>query len=222
MPSQSPDQTDLTDLASVEQFLALPSGNADEGLLQSLITAVSAEVVTYCERGFMSQSYTEVRNGTGQDAMSLLNSPCTSVGSLAINTVPIQPAPDAISSGYSFDSERIYVRGLPAGGPSLAFNFGRIVFEPGFQNVTIVYTAGYFTPGQKALGQSQPLGVSILPPDLRMAATELTALRYRQSKRWGDTGFGVGAERVNYFVGDMPASTRLKLDRYRRVTPVET
>jgi len=61
-----------------------------------------------------------------------------------------------------------------------------------------------------------------LPPDLRMAATELTALRYRQSKRWGDTGFGVGAERVNYFVGDMAASTRLKLDRYRRVTPIET
>ena len=222
MPTQSPDQTDLTDLVSVEQFLALPSGNPDEGLLQSLITAVSAEVVTYCERGFMSQSYTEIRNGNGQDAMSFLNPPCTSLGSLTINTVPIEPAPDSLSSGYSFDAERIYVRGLPGSGPSSAFNFGRIVFEPGLQNVTIVYTAGYFTPRQKAVGQSQPAGVAPLPADLRMAATELAALRYRQSKRWGDTGFGVGAERVNYFVGDMPAATRLKLDRYRRVAPIET
>jgi hypothetical protein len=204
MSIQSPDPSDLTDLSSVEQFLALPSGNADESLLQSMVTAVSAEIATYCERGFTSQSYTEVRNGNGQDAMSLLNPPCTSVGSLAINTVAIQPAPDAISSGYSFDSERIYVRGFPGSGPSSAFNFGRIVFEPGFQNVTIVYTAGYFTPGQKAVGQSQPAGVALLPADLKMAATELVALRYRQSKRWGDTGFGIGAERVNYFVGDMP------------------
>jgi hypothetical protein len=221
MPIQSPDPTDLTDVASVEQFLALPSGNADEGLLQSLVTAVSAEIVTYCERGFMSQSYAEVRNGNGQDAMNFFNPPCTSVGSLAINTVAIQPSPDALSSGYSFDSERIYVRGLPGSGPSSAFNFGRLVFGPGFQNVTIVYTAGYFTPGQKAIGQSQPSGVALLPADLKMAATELVALRYRQSKRWGDTGFGVGTERVNYFVGEMPAATRLKLDRYRRVTPIE-
>jgi len=222
MPTQSPDPTDLTDLISVEQFLALPPGNADEALLQSLITAVSAEIVTYCERGFMSQSYTEIRNGNGQDVMSFLNPPCTSVGSLAINTLAIESAPDAISSGYAFDSERLYVRGLPGSGPSSAFNFGRVIFEPGFQNVTIIYTAGYFTPGQKAVGQSQPAGVALLPADLKMAATELVALRYRQSKRWGDTGFGAGTERVNYFVGDMPAATRLKLDRYRRVTPIET
>ncbi len=217
----SPDPSDLTDLASVEQFLSLPSGNADESLLQNLITGVSAEVATYCERGFMSQSYTEIRNGNGQDVMNFLNPPCSAVSQLTINTVVIQPAPDAISSGYSFDAGRIYVRGFPAFGPSSAFSFGRIIFEPGYQNIAIVYTAGYFTPGQRASGQSQPAEVAALPADLKMAATELTALRYRQAKRWGDTGFGIGPERVSYFIGDMPAATKLKLDRYRRIVPVE-
>jgi hypothetical protein len=220
MPAPSPDPADLTDLASVEQFLALPSGNADEALIQNLITGVSAEIVTYCERAFMTQAYTEVRNGNGRDIMPLLNRPCTAVTSVTINTVAIQPAAGALSSGYASDAERIYLRGVLAA--ATGASFGRILFEPGYQNVVIAYSAGYFTPGQRALGQSQPQGVALLPADLKMAANEIVALRYRQTKRWGDTGFGIGTERVNYFIGDLPAASRLKLDRYRRVVPIES
>lgn len=222
MPTVTSDASDLTDLATVEQFLSLPSGNADEAILQGLITGISAEMVTYCEREFMSQSYIEARNGNGREAMILLNQPCTSVSSLTINTVAVQPAENSVSSGFTFDAERIYLRACPGAQAAAGFSFGRILFEPGYQNVTIAYVAGYFTPGQIAAGQSQPPGVPSLPADLKMAATELAALRYRQSKRWGDTGFGMGSERVNYFTGDMSAATRLKLDRYRRIVPVET
>ncbi len=215
----SPDPGDLTDIAAVEQFLSLPAGNADEALLQNLITAVSAEIATYCERSFMSRTCTEVRNGSGRDVMTLFNSPCTSVSRLTIDGVDVPPAADATSAGYGFDADRIYLRGAPGFGSP--FLLGRYVFEPGYQNVAVTYTAGYFTPGQQAAGQSQPSEVAALPADLKMAATELVALRYRQSKRWGDTGFGIGSERVNYFIGDMPAATRLKLDRHRRVVPIE-
>ncbi len=215
----SPDPGDLTDIAAVEQFLSLPAGNADEGLLQNLITAVSAEIAAYCERGFMSQTRAELRNGNGRGVMALFNTPCTSVSRLAINGVEVPPAPDAVSAGYAFDADRIYLRGAPGFGSPFAI--GRYLFEPGYQNVAITYVAGYFTPGQQAAGQSQPSEVGSLPADLKMAATELAALRYRQSKRWGDTGFGIGPERVNYFIGDMPAATRLKLDRHRRVVPIE-
>src|SRR5881394_1790975 len=102
MPLPSPDAGDLTDLASVEAFLSLPAGNADESLLQTIIIAASAEMVTYCERNFMTQAYSEVRNGNGQDSLSLINALCTSVQSLSINTIAIQPATDALGSGYAF------------------------------------------------------------------------------------------------------------------------
>jgi hypothetical protein len=213
MPVPSPDPTDLTDLATVERFLGLPPGNQDEPLLQGVITAVSAEIETYCERVFMMRVCEEVRNGNGRDTMSLLNAPCWSVGALLVDGIAIAPAPDAVSGGYVFDSESIRLRG--AAGP------GTILFTRGQGNVKIELTAGYFTPGQRALGLPKPAGVPSLPADLQMAATEMATLRYRQSKRWGDTGFGIGAERVNYFVGEMAAATRFKLERYRRVVPVE-
>ena len=74
----------------------------------------------------------------------------------------------------------------------------------------------------KAAGQTQPEGIAELPADVKLAATELVALRYRQSKRWGDTGFGMGTERVNYFMGDMAPATKSKLSGYRAIAPVET
>jgi hypothetical protein len=214
----APDTNDLTDLVSVEQFLALQAGNADESLIQGLITAVSAEIVTYCERGsFMSQSRLETRNGNGRRSMEFLNPPCIAVGSLTINTEVIPAALDETSYGYTFDADRIYIRETPSG----SILSGRAAFERGYQNIRLVYTGGYFTPGQSAAGQPQMEGVAVLPADLKMAATEMVALRYRQSKRWGETGFGIGGERVNYFTGGMSAATKQKLDRYRRVVPID-
>ena len=46
-------------------------------------------------------------------------------------------------------------------------------------------------------------------------------MRYRQAKRWGDTSVGEGPSRISYFTGDMPAATKMKLQRYRLVAPIE-
>ena len=114
MPA-SPDPSDLTDVSAGESFLALLSGNADEAMLQNLVTAISAEIVTYCERAFMWQAYTETRNGNGQPAMTLANSPCSSVQSLRIAGVEMQAAMDSIRSA-TYSTDQIYLRGAASSG----------------------------------------------------------------------------------------------------------
>lgn len=63
-------------------------------------------------------------------------------------------------------------------------------------------------------------GVPWLPEAISVAALELVALQYRQRDRVGDTGEGLGPERVNYFMGAMSKTTQEALRGYRDVVPL--
>jgi hypothetical protein len=186
--------TDLTTLTLVEQFLSPPlgSGNADEPVLAALITAASAFVVTYVGWPVLSGSFTETRNGTGGRVLSLKNRPVTAVSTLTIDGVSIPPSSGFGTAGYwvSDDGTMLLLRGHR--------------FERGLGNVTIAYTAGYAT----------------VPADLQQAVNELVALRFKERKHFDQAGETInGAQGTTFIVKDMRESTRMVLDRYRRVAP---
>lgn len=216
MPTPTADQTDLTDLASVEAMLQLPPGNADEAWLQLLITGVSEDILEYSGRySILAQTgVTETRNGNGSDRMMLRNQPIFGVSSLTINGQTIAAAPTPTGSGFVFDEEFIYLRGW---GALPGFWLGN--FSIGVQNVAIVESCGWLTPGQQALSITIA-GAPTLPAGVKLAATEWVASRYKQSKRVGETGTTTGQTRVNYDLSDMPKFVRSRLDRFSQNIPI--
>ncbi|MDE2100863.1 MAG: phage gp6-like head-tail connector protein [Patescibacteria group bacterium] len=62
-------------------------------------------------------------------------------------------------------------------------------------------------------------GALFLPEPIETACMQLVGLVYRQRDRIGDTGEGMGQERVNYFMGALNQQTKWLLQPYRNVTP---
>jgi hypothetical protein len=216
MATPTADASDLTDLASVESLLQLPPGNADEQWLQLLITGVSENILEYSERySILAQAgITETRNGKGADRMMFRNQPVFAVTSLTIDGVSIPAATSPTTSGFVFDSEFIYLRGI---GTVPGFQTGR--FNKGVQNIAIVESCGWLTPGQQKLGTSIA-NAPLLPGGVKLAATEWVGARYKQSKRVGETGTTTGQTRVNYDLSDMPKFVKARLDRFILHVPI--
>jgi hypothetical protein len=63
-------------------------------------------------------------------------------------------------------------------------------------------------------------GAELLPEPLETAAMELVALQYKQKDRTGDSGTGLGPERINYFMGAMSATTKESLKPFRDTVPM--
>jgi hypothetical protein len=63
-------------------------------------------------------------------------------------------------------------------------------------------------------------GAALLPDAIEVAAMELVALMYRNRDRVGDSGTGLGPERVNYFMGAMSKMTKESLEVFRDVVPL--
>lgn len=184
--------TDLTTLASVEQFLSLQAGNQDEALLSSLITAASAFVVTYVGWPVLSAAYTENRNGTGGRAVSVKNPPITAVSAVTVDGIAIPSSSGFGAPGYwvSDDGRIILLRGY--------------IFCRGMGNVQLAYTGGYVS----------------CPADLAQAVNELVALRYKERKHFDQAGETLaGQQGTTFIVKDLKPSTKMVLDRYRRVVP---
>ncbi|SEJ55960.1 head-tail connector protein [Frateuria terrea] len=118
---------DLCTLANVKAFLGITS-SATDGVLSSLITAISAAIESYCNRTFASAAYTESRNGTGGNRLFLAHGLVTAVASVTVDGQAI-PAAVGTGTGYLFDETTVYLRGY--------------CFHRGVQNVTVSYTAGY-------------------------------------------------------------------------------
>ena len=116
---------DLTTLATLEQWLGLASGNADEALLGRLITAASGFIENWCGRKFVSQAYTETRDGPGGSRLIFAHSPVTVVASVVVDDIAIP----AGTPGYHFTDLMIDLSGYR--------------FTAGRQNVALSYTAGY-------------------------------------------------------------------------------
>ena len=139
---------DLCDLLGVKAFISPPltSTTTSDAVLSALISGVSRSIEAYLGRELMAQTWTEMRNGSGQDKLALKRFPIIGVSSVTVDgsTIPAAGNPPTQSwGGYTFDNRFVYV------GPGF-LGFPRR-FVRGMQNTQVVYSAGYITPGMIAI-----------------------------------------------------------------------
>jgi hypothetical protein len=121
---------DLTDLATAKIAAGVDPG-ADpvtDGILGSLITALSAYVPQVLDRGILAADYSEIYDGNGGQALLMRQRPVISVASVAWNGFTLTTPGGLSSSGIWTDGRSIRLNGqsFPLGIP-----------------VQIAYRAGY-------------------------------------------------------------------------------
>ena len=139
---------DLASLADCKAFIvpALSATTASDAVLGALISGVSRSIEAYLGRELMAQEWAEMRNGSGQDRIALKHFPVFGVTSVTIETNAIPAAgnpPTQSWGGYTFDDRFVYISPGFIGFPRY--------FRRGVQNVQVVYSAGYITPGMIAV-----------------------------------------------------------------------
>lgn len=180
---------DLTTLANVKSWLGLTS-STDDALLSRLITAASAYIEQWTNRHFLSQQFSEVRDGTGGQVLMFADYPVTAVTSVSVNGQSISPSPSFGQSGYSFTATALRLTGR--------------WFDQGLGNVQLTYTAGYAS----------------VPPEIEQACIELVALRYKERDRIGHQSKSLAGETVTFMIKDFPDSVRTILGNWRKVVPL--
>lgn len=111
---------------------------ADTTLLTNLIEAASDLVDNYCDQSFTSASATEYYDGTGHEWLIVNRVPITAITSLTI-TDDSNTDNTISTSDLRYEATTGKISFKPV--VSSAYDY----FLPGFQNITIVYTAGYTT-----------------------------------------------------------------------------
>lgn len=181
----------LCALQDVKTYLGITDTNSD-AVLNALVSNVSAAVEAYCNRTFASASYTETRNGGCGPKLFLANGPVTAVASVTVDGQTVNPAPDALSGGFVFDSNVVYIR--PGG-------IGPQEFRKGIQNVVVQYTAGFAS----------------IPLDVNQATVLWIASIYAKRNRIDKRNETLGQQQTQgYDLSDMPAITKRLLSSYIR------
>jgi hypothetical protein len=198
-----PTPDDLCVLADLKAWLNIQT-TAEDALLQNLITRGSLQMLRWMSRDhIVATSYTENRDGN--DALFILprNFPLIAVTTVMVNGVSIPASTDQVSSGFVFDSRKIMLRG----GSTAFYSLGPYSsqysyrFTRGFQNVQLVYQAGYAT----------------VPADLQQAAIEGFAYVYRRRAHIGEDSASASGQVAIGFSKDMlPGSVVLTLEQYKR------
>jgi hypothetical protein len=190
---------DLTTLPHALAWLGLAADDTD-GTVARLITSVSAKAQQWVSFQFATQSYDRTFDGRGTRGLTLPDRPITAISSLQVDGRTI-PARAGRSPGFVFDAKRVLV--------DTVYQFTR-----GFQNVRVMYTAGYAaTPTDveeavlvwiKATLDAKEFGANV--SEYRAGDTQV---KFSQA-----TAVGGG------FIAPMPVPTYQVLLPYQRVTPV--
>jgi uncharacterized phiE125 gp8 family phage protein len=188
----------LCTLTDVKAYLRIADG-AQDAVINYLIPKASAFLERQCSRIFASATYSETRNGNGADSMGLRQIPVTAVASVSVDGVSIPAAPDAVSTGFVFDEDTLYIR---RGNRGLSSPFGGVplCFNRGIQNIALSYTAGYAT----------------IPDDLVQACVELVAWKMKKSSRIDSKSETLAQQTVAYDMSDVPAGCASIISRYSR------
>jgi len=155
---------ELTTLGAVQNWL-FPGGqsvNTDDQLLTRLIAQCSGAARNYMNRALLSRTtYTEIRNGVGNQTMMLRNWPVVKVSSLVINNTTIPQAPTSVASGWTLQTYDSSSPGVPQNITLLGYCFTR-----GKNNIQITYDAGYCILGQSlTVPSTSPYTRTITPSD---------------------------------------------------------
>lgn len=176
---------DLTTLATLQSYL-LPGSN-DNVLLQRLLTAASVAIEQYTNRDFVSQSYSDVFDGTGGRLMMMPQYPITAVASVTINGTVIPPGDAYKTAGFYFSKNAIMLNGYS--------------FCQGYANVAIAWTAGY----------------SPIPYDIEQFCIATVQYWLNDRQRGGESSRSMGGQTISYVTKDMPDLVKTGLNQYKRV-----
>lgn len=181
---------DLTTLANVKAWARIPGSQGDT-LIARLVTSCSTWIEDVTSRRFTSQSYSEIRDGTGGQELMLAGRPVQSMTSLLVDTVPV-PAQAAVGQpGYFLVGDLLCLEGY-------AFSRGR-------KNVRVTYTGGFAST----------------PADLEQACIEMVVSAYNRGSRGPDLeSRGAQGQSHTWSLEDMPDSVRKVINRYSTVVPV--
>ncbi len=128
----------LTTLNTVKAWLNVNT-TTDDLLLTRLITQISGATLNYLARPAITQeTYTELRDGVGNNRLVLRNWPVISITSLTVGSQTIPQATTLTSSGYTLATWDGTSAGLPQEITLRGYQFCR-----GRSNIQIVYQAGY-------------------------------------------------------------------------------
>lgn len=211
---------DLTTLAAVKLWLGIPTGTTnDDALLSTLITNCSDDFLNAINRPnfYPAANYTEVRNGNGTSSLMMKEWPINSVSSVTVDTISIQASPDGVQPGFTFDKSgnpegqnTVYLvggaQGFMIGNSGLQPTFaGASIFTQGFNNVTVVYNAGY----------------AAIPPGVNQAVVEWVSYRYRQRQWIGQVSKHMQmGETITFQNVAMPLQVASVVKRYLRRVPI--
>lgn len=142
---------------------------SDAPALNALIEAVSTLIQKYCNRNFLSATYTELLDGTGTNQIFVKNPPIITLTSItflaATNVTPVvtdfvyKPTGEIRWNTYNLTSSDIVG-----------------YFPEGYQNIQIVYTGGFATvPTPIQLACAQIVG-DLFSPDGNLEAIEFLKL----------------------------------------------
>jgi hypothetical protein len=157
---------DLTTVANVKAWMIgqITESSTQDAIIQSAITAVSADFIRRCGRGPQNGavptqslfneavSFSETYNGNGNERLFLRNSPIISVQSLTVNGNAVAASSGSGFAGYAIDGSGkslVLLGGGYAFTPQVA-SFGNLYntfygprFPRGTQNIAVSYMAGY-------------------------------------------------------------------------------
>lgn len=191
---------DLCTLAEVKAWLPV-NQSTDDTMLQRLITDQSQNAMDFMGRAnIMSQSYTDQYSGVGGNRIMLRNWPVTAIAAVSVNGISIsaQTSPPN-GAGYIFNAWN----GVGVGAPCM-LGLSGYSFAPGFQNISVTYTAGYAS----------------IPGPVKDAVIELVALHYKERQRIGMNSVSDGQTSTTYNRRAMTESIEDALNRYCMVVPV--
>lgn len=197
---------DMLLLADLKAWLNVTTGN-DDDLLQKLITNISQRILTkICRDTILSASFTESYDGSGTPMQALLHYPVTAVASLTINDAPIAFSPDGVQGGYVFDKYSLKLVGAGQSWQLAPGYYGPpSTFIKGFQNIKVVYTAGY----------------EEVPDDLSQFVMEWCAFRYRRRGWIGQASKHLSTgESVTFEKDEMAEEMNHAIKPYIRRIPV--
>jgi uncharacterized phiE125 gp8 family phage protein len=185
----------LTTLAKVKEQLDIPTEETgDDSLLTRLITVADTFVENYCRRYFEAQDLTEYHRGKGGETVLKLNEyPVNSVTS-------IHDDPDRSYGSTALIDASYYVVDTKSG----IVRLDGVKFQAGFDNIKVVYNAGYST----------------IPFDLEQAVLDLIALKYnsRDKDRLGVKSRSIdGQSSIVFITDELLPEIKVVLDMYRKV-----
>jgi hypothetical protein len=191
--------TDLTTLAAAKLYSGITT-TADDALLQSLVTAYSQWVRSYCSRDFTVANYEIWRDGRCSRFILLPQYPVTAIALLEVDGKAIAAQSSFGQPGYRFNAPS----GNPATDTPAQLVLDGYEFTWGLQNIHVQFTAGYAT----------------VPADIAQAVNELVGLRYALRDKQGWTSKSLAGEVVSLSTRDMPASVATILNQYSRKVPL--